>query len=336
MRHPIFGRRGFTLVELLVVIAIIGVLVALLLPAVQAAREAARKAKCQNNLKQFGLALHNYESVQGCLPPGAIVSPDGSAVYSNGLVMLFPYFDQENLAALYDPKQPWFVHSPDLARMTIPLLNCPANWKQNPFQIVGLSAFGVLTGETFGATDYIFCKGSGDSWCLPMVPPDRRGAFYANKGTRLAEITDGTSSTIAMGEGAGGSRWPLCRGAGCSKPFVGPTGNIAATNAWISGGLGAVFFEQAGILLGGIWGCTVERPNKSPVTDNFIDIGGVQDCRSSFEGGKHSTANFRSDHAGGVFFLFADGAVHWVAENIDLANYRRLSTISGGETAEVP
>lgn len=111
---------------------------------------------------------------------------------------------------------------------------------------------------------------------------------------------------------------------------------MVATNAWISGGLGVSFFKDAGIVLAGIWACSVERPNKWPVTDNYIDLGGVTDCRSSFEGGKHSTSNFRSDHPGGVCFLFADGAVHWVAENVDLANYRRLSTIGAGDTADVP
>jgi prepilin-type N-terminal cleavage/methylation domain-containing protein len=333
-RRP--GRAAFTLIELLVVLAIIGLLVALLLPAVQAAREAARRTRCKNNLRQFGLALHNYEGTVGSFPPGSIVSDDGSTVYANGLVMLFPYFEQGNLGALYDPKLPWYFHSPDVARTTIPLFNCPSNSKTNPFDIPGFASFGVPVGVTFGSTDYVFCKGAGDAWCLPDLPPSVRGAFYTNRGTRIADILDGTSNTIAMGEGAGGNYWPLCRGAACTTPYSGAHGRVPASNPWITGGLGVSFLEDAGVLVSGIWGCTVERPNKFPVTDSYIDLAGMQDCRSTYEGGPHSTANFRSDHAGGVFFLLADGSVHFVPNGIDLTTYRRLSAVADGEPAQLP
>jgi prepilin-type N-terminal cleavage/methylation domain-containing protein len=330
------SEKGFTLVELLVVIAIVGILVAMLLPAVQAAREAARRTQCTNNLKQFGLALHSYESTHRSLPPGNIVSPDGSTVYANGLVMLFPYFEQANLASLYDPTQPWFMHASNVAKTAIPLFVCPSNSKPNPFTVTGFSAFGVPVGDTFGATDYVFCKGSGDANCMERLSPAERGAFFTNRGTRLAQILDGASNTIAMGEGAGGGRWLLCRGAGCTIPFNGVHGQVPATNPWITGGLGASFLESAGILVSGIWGCTVEPPNKSPVTDSFIDLAAIHDCRSSANGGPHSTANFRSDHSGGVFFLFADDSVHFIPERIDLLTYRRLSTIAEGLPAALP
>jgi hypothetical protein len=111
---------------------------------------------------------------------------------------------------------------------------------------------------------------------------------------------------------------------------------VAATNPWITGGLGISFLRDAGVLVGGIWGCTLERPNKSPVTDSFIDMAGIHDCRSSDHGGPHSSANFRSDHVGGVFFLFADSSVHFLSNHIDLPNYRRLSTVGGGEVTDAP
>jgi prepilin-type processing-associated H-X9-DG protein len=323
-------------VELLVVIAIVGVLVALLLPAVQAAREAARRTSCQNHLKQSGLALHNYEATHKVLPPGAIVSADGSAVYSNGLVMLFPYLEQANVAALYNCDLPWFLHSSLVAQTKIPLLVCPSNWKENPVTIAGYGSFGFPSGTLFGATDYVFCRGASDSWCLPALPDDVRGAFYANRAVRLAEITDGTSNTFVLGEGAGGKRWLLCRGARCATPYRGPHGEVQATNAWIVGGLGAPMLANAGVLVGGIWGSTFERPNKSPVTDTFIDPATLGDCRTSAQGGLHSAANFRSDHPGGVTFLLADGSVRFVTENVDAMSYEASSTISGGESAVAP
>src|SRR5262249_11105866 len=155
-----------------------------------------------------------------------------------------------------------------------------------------------------------------DGWCMEVLDVAERGAFFCNRGVRLAEITDGTSNTIAMGEGAGGKQWLLCRGAGCTTPFPGVSGNIPASNPWISGGLGASFLQSAGVLFSGVWGCTLEHPNKFPVTDSFIDLGNIHDCRSSKNGGRHSTANFRSDHPSGVMFLFADGSVHFVMQNI--------------------
>src|SRR5437773_408931 len=126
IRRNLELQKAFTLLELLVVIAIIGLLVALLLPAVQAAREAARKMKCGNNLRQFGVALHNYESVHSTLPPGVIVSSDGATTYANGLVMLFPYFEQAGLAGLYNSEQPWYVHSAVVAQTVVPLFSCPS------------------------------------------------------------------------------------------------------------------------------------------------------------------------------------------------------------------
>src|SRR4029453_3122001 len=132
-----------------------------------------------------------------------------------------------------------------VAKQVIPSLLCPSNTKQNPFTYPGLAPFGVTTGELYGATDYIFCKGSSDAWCLPILPGEYRGAFYANRATRMAEITDGASSTILMGEGAGGHRWPLCHGPGCLTPFSGAYGRMMAHNAWIIGGPGAHFFPHA-------------------------------------------------------------------------------------------
>lgn len=329
-------RRAFTLIELLVVIAIIAILVALLLHAVQQARESARRTQCRSNLRQFGLALHTYESSMGRFPPGVISTPDGALVYSNATIMLMPYLEQASLAAAYDQRLPWFLQSPATARIVVPMFVCPSNSKQNPFDIAGLSAFGATVGESFGTTDYVYSKGANDTWCLPDLPPNDRGVFYVNRGTRLAEITDGTSSSLMMGEGAGGPRWPLCRGAGCNVPFSGSHGQVTATNAWLVGSLGNATLQSGGILLSGSWGCTVDPPNKTPVTDCFVDLAQFSNCACSLNGGPHTTSGFRSDHAGGVTFLYADGSVHFINQNVDLVTYRRLSTVSEGTTIDTP
>ena len=227
-------RRAFTLVELLVVIAIIGILLALLLPAVQQAREAARRMACQNNLKQFGLALHNYHASHRAFPPLLIVSDDGQNMYANANTMLLPYFEQTNLHDLYDQSQPWWNQPPGVARMAIPTFVCPSSSHGNPISWEQLAPLSLPAGTTFGATDYVYSKGSNDATCLPAsrVPANERGLFEANALTRAAHVTDGMSHTIAVGEGTGGSRWPLCHGCGCSAPFAGPAGQpVAATGA---------------------------------------------------------------------------------------------------------
>ncbi|HVX60959.1 MAG TPA: DUF1559 domain-containing protein [Pirellulales bacterium] len=332
-------RRAFTLVELLVVIAIIGILIALLLPAVQQAREAARRMACQNNLKQFGLALHNYHASHRAFPPLLIVSDDGQNMYANANTMLLPYFEQTNLHDLYDQSQPWWNQPPGVARMAIPTFVCPSSSHGNPISWEQLAPLSLPAGTTFGATDYVYSKGSNDATCLPAarVPADERGLFEANALTRAAHVTDGTSHTIAVGEGTGGSRWPLCHGCGCSTPFAGPAGQpVSATGAWISATVSVPFLLPLGFVTGGNVACTAEPMNKSPVTSTYLEIANIGDCRSSRHGGPHSVANFRSDHPGGGQFLFADGSVGFLSESIDFSLYRQLSTIREGTQVERP
>jgi prepilin-type N-terminal cleavage/methylation domain-containing protein/prepilin-type processing-associated H-X9-DG protein len=324
------SRRAFTLVELLVVIAVIGVLVALLLPAVQAAREAARRAQCSDHLRQFGLALHNYESTKRHFPTGLVSNEAGSEIYASAHVLLLPYFEEDSLNALWDQKKQFAQQLPQALATVVPTFICPSNAKENPFTLSALAAFGMPT--VFGATDYVLCKGSTDTWCVTVheLPRERRGCFYVNLKTRTAEIEDGTSHTMAIGEGAGGENWPLCLGAKCQTPLPSGEGTIPK-QAWSIAAVGSAPFESAGVYYSSVWASTIEPLNKRPVTTSHLEIGGLADCRSSEEGGPHSAPNFRSDHAGGAYFLFADGSTQFLTETIEPATYRAISTIAGGE-----
>ena len=327
-------RSGFTLIELLVVIVVIAIMIALLLPAVQQAREAARRAQCRNNLKQLGIALHSYHSTHGGFPPGIIGGPPGEyTAFSNANVQLLPYLEQANLHDLVDPDVSWFMNRSEIARTIIPVFICPSNSKVNPreYPIPALDAFPI--GKIFAMTDYIYCKGADDAWCWPFDGAVRphAGVFEANRSTRARDITDGMTNTMLMGEGAGGKHWPLCHGAACTTPYSGAIGEIPASNMWIVGNLGNPQPLSLGLLLTGSFGCTVEKPNKCPVTDTYFDYINGYDCRRSTEGGPHTTANFRSDHKGGVMFLFGDGSVHFLSENVDMQAYQALSTMADGE-----
>lgn len=335
-------RRAFTLVELMVVIAIVGILAAMLLPAVQAAREAGRRAQCANNLRQFGVALQNYHAALVRFPPGLLTSPDGMMVYANANALLLPYFEQTNLAAKYNANLPWWEQFPQVAATIVPVFVCPSNLKANPLIAPELAplmaAIGGTVGDTFAVSDYVYSMGATDGLCPTgdQIPWNVRGMFHANCATRMADVSDGSSHTLAVGEGAGGPGWPLCRGVGCTAVFLGPAGKQPASNPWEFGSVGNVVLQSLGFLTGGNWGSTVEPLNKNPVTDTWLDLANIGDGACSLNGGHDSVANFRGDHPGGVQFVFVDGSTRFVRQDIDLIVYRRLSTIAEGTTATGP
>ncbi|MEX0676261.1 MAG: DUF1559 domain-containing protein [Pirellulales bacterium] len=380
-------RRGFTLVELLVVIAIIGVLVALLLPAIQAAREAARRANCVSNLKQFGVAMQTYHDTHKTFPPGGCMPPPESGdgcisdnhLFSSFHGMLLPYFEEEGLKSLYDPKQDWQHQwggstNPQFAIVpatVIPVFACPSNNGENPYEdkilneifLIGVTG-SYKVGQLYGTTNYGICKGATDTWCNHPEKVDKaeRGLFDVNWAVPIRKITDGTSSTIAMGEIAYGPSWPLCsmndgqdnvnRYKARAYDFKGRF--YTGWTPWICGQV--TFYEVATIAKlfeSNMYFCTLEPINKNPIAETQMHSAECGLCTRSmnlavghknyrlnwpknYNPSKHMTGNVRSDHPGGANFMFCDGSVHFLSEDINLLTYQWMSTMAGEEVVEVP
>jgi prepilin-type N-terminal cleavage/methylation domain-containing protein len=190
-------RRAFTLIELLVVLAIIGVLVALLLPAVQRTREAANRIKCANNLKQFGLALHGYHDTNGSFPPGVTgQTSDLRTGMHSGLVYLLPHLEQQALYQSYNFAVSWrSAANLAVAQTKVPLFLCPTGPEQ-------LTQDGGVPGAM---THYAFSKGNYAYLSLDTSIRAGAGLFDVNTARRIADVLDGTSQTFAMGEAVGGA-----------------------------------------------------------------------------------------------------------------------------------
>ncbi len=346
--------QGFTLVELLVVIAIIGILVALLLPAVQAAREAARRAQCINNLKQFGIALQNYHSSNKAFPMGAVLlSP--TQVYTNANASLLPYFEESSLHSIYNPNKPWESQLPGVAETPISIFKCPSSGAPNPLYDPLMDPNWSKPNNRYGITEYAYCTGYTDAFCAQRdglgvkagrVKKEQQGIFMVAWGASIRQITDGTSKTIAVGDASGDPKWQVCHLSNCNTIAPDPSGvPTIATIGWIIGEPNSTSYLP---LLGpksSLYACTIERMNKNPVTDTFLSMGqytsdygkflsatgGTHYCAASYEGGQHSVSNYRSDHPGGCNFVMADGSVTFLNETIDMTAYRARSTIAGGD-----
>jgi len=206
-------RRGFTLIELLVVIAIIAVLVSLLLPAVQQAREAARRTQCKSNLKQIGVALHNYHDSFNCFPMGycaALPWVDGATDTANGwswATMILPYMDQAPLYTQFNFGQP--VQNFPAIQTRIPSFLCPSditpggpipitNAAGTTLAMAAVSSYAAVCGDDLSDT----CVGYIPIGSSASVGTTSRGAFFRNSSVRIGDITDGTSHTILVGERA--------------------------------------------------------------------------------------------------------------------------------------
>ncbi|GAC1475473.1 MAG: DUF1559 domain-containing protein [Isosphaeraceae bacterium] len=184
-------QRGFTLIELLVVIAIIAVLIALLLPAVQAAREAARRIQCVNNLKQIGLAMHNYHDAHSTLSPGYTYRSGYSTGGFGWAAMILPQIEQSPIFNAINYSLPaWSLDNSTVCTQVLNSYQCPTDYTATK---------GVLEREglRYARSSYVACFGPAD---MDFTPEDRQGLFSRNSRTRFADVTDGLSQTLAGGE----------------------------------------------------------------------------------------------------------------------------------------
>jgi prepilin-type N-terminal cleavage/methylation domain-containing protein/prepilin-type processing-associated H-X9-DG protein len=326
-------KKAFTLIELLVVIAIIAVLVGLLLPAVQSAREAARRAQCMNNLKQLGLAMHGYHDAISRFPSALTYiagSPDVPTGIGSPLAAILPYLEQKNVQDLLDPNQPWIYVSSTVATMSLSMFLCPSDTGPSPYHYAFFDSWGLPVGSTFGSDSYGLSKGLNDAMCMsagygPAPVTNESGMFGFNSFRKITQVTDGTSNTFLLGEAAGG--FPICDGVGCTTPYP----NGLSVHFWLVGGHSQPGWVAEGFVYSGNECSTVERLNKMPVTDSVHAVLDTFNCTPSYRGGPHHSTNFRSFHPGGANFLFVDGSVHWVKDTIAMPIYRALSTIQGAE-----
>jgi prepilin-type N-terminal cleavage/methylation domain-containing protein/prepilin-type processing-associated H-X9-DG protein len=342
-------RLGFTLIELLVVIAIIGIIVGLLLPAVQKVREAAARSSCTNNLKQLGLALHNHHDAIGRLPGGVIVSGNVQDGWATGFTELLPYIEQQNVRNLYRFDVPWFdTANYQAVGLHVKLFYCPANRAAGGIDLAPIAAQWNYALPPFAAgADYAFCKGANAAIHADatMIPPAARGPIgIANRDadgtitgtTRITDITDGTAATIAMGEAAGGStRFPIRDLNDPSRTVNDPfTGRPALLEqSWGATGFG----DRSHPWYAGVLGVTAqiglppdpmhEPMNRTPGTPT-ISTG---DPSGTNRNGRDLVSGFRSVHPGGANFTFCDGSVRWVRDSIAPVTYRAISTHAGGE-----
>jgi len=318
-RH--FVQRGFTLIELLVVIAIIAILVALLLPAVQQAREAARRTQCKNNLKQLGLALHNYHDSHSTFPPAefSLGTAAGGIRYGNGLsfhVMILPYIDQTPLYSQFNFNgTTGWQDNRDRAISPITAFLCPSATVRASTHPNELSS--AATGQVaLSTTHYLGVLGPYGGLDTPVNPAT--GSIYPYTSTttyggysdegiltwktsrKLRDVTDGTSNTLLLGESSSNA----------------PEMSSCCFRVWMRG---------------------TTDSNSNPCITAARSIRYAPNSKTpTISGPNFNYMTFTSGHTGGIHVGIADGAVTFISDNIDMTVYRSLSTRSAGEVASTP
>ena len=330
-------RQGVTLVELLVVVAVIGLLVGLLLPAVQQVRESARRTHCTNNLRQISLATANHESARGRYPIGSesrewAERPDFPHQFFRWSVLahLAPFYELETLLRGLDLSVPLYVgltadaiapQNKPIVKLTVPLFLCPSD-------------AGRAVSDSFGPTNYAGCTGSGAGGGTPF---ETDGLFGINSRTRPRDIVDGLSRTVAYSEsllGAGQRATtnrtgidvqtgygftftaPLDEGP-CSRPFYYNFTDLRGFS-WANGEYRTTLYNHARV------------PN-SAVLDCLAALMSTPDLARMYAGYGWRAA--RSRHPGGVNVVMADGSGQFVSDTVDPAVWKALATRAGGEAA---
>ena len=291
-------RCGFTLIELLVTIAIIGILVALILPAVQNAREAARKAQCKNNLKQIGLALHNYHGNAKSFPPGWVGATPGIGHDPFGMngfgwsTFLLPYLDQAALYRQFDfskminDESTMPVNNESLLATKLTVFLCGSEPDQDNWTIIHASGTHALA--QVASCNYSGIYGINDFSCAPGFQCRDTGPLFQNSAVRLGDITDGTSSSVIVTERRND-----------------------AFNVWYGNNV---------------------RSTWSGVIPEALDIFEVYFCElDSGPTAELDDEDASSYHNKGAHFLFCDGRVQMLNHSLDLRTFRALGTIRGRE-----
>jgi len=327
MSDPSFLRRGFTLVELLVVIAIIGVLVALLLPAVQMARESARRMSCTNNLKNLGLAVHNYHDSNRVFPasvygykacdPGAGIAPDPLPLNVAGWVGALAFIEQGGIVANYNFGQA-ASHATSTAAgnpnplvgdavasgngklftQKLPIFLCPTD-PTDPFEPADSTNYSIKVGSGLrGARiNYDFstnCSVVCNFW--KSLKQGDRNMFGENSDTRISNVEDGLSNTIMLGE--------------TTRDVVNGNGNTWGYRGWVMNGVDAACTQQNGHGIN-VWDRGPTRPQRIP-------------------GQLGSWSWVGSNHPGGANITLGDGATRFIRETTDFTTLVRLSRIGDG------
>ncbi|MGE3315668.1 MAG: DUF1559 domain-containing protein [Planctomycetaceae bacterium] len=336
------SRRGLTLIEVVTVVAVIAILLGILIPAIQQSREEARRTQCGYHLKSWGLALAGYHETWGEFPSAAYdrelqTTKSPLAVLANELEV----FPRSHPKILYKGDLPWYDNAPELASYVIPDLLCPTALHPPVITSEAIARLKVPVGSEFATSDYLLSKGPNDSWCIPEGPhkygpiDDKQlGLFELNRRVKLKEITDGTSQTIAMGEGATGPRWKIMNSKPSNPHLSAMQPDVLDPHAyWICPRINTTNDRATyQIVTASIYATTAILMNEPLITETLADMAALDDCRSTLKGGPHRLGGFRSDHEAGGMFLFADGSVHFLHQDLDPALYRAFSTIRGGES----
>jgi prepilin-type N-terminal cleavage/methylation domain-containing protein/prepilin-type processing-associated H-X9-DG protein len=324
-------RAGFTLVELLVVIAIIGVLIGLLLPAIQSSREAARRTQCQNNMRQVGVAIQLYENAKKTLPPFCELPRTTTFQPFSAQARLLAYIEQENVARQIDldiavP----FTANPEMAKTRIATYMCPSEENDRERQTPTIVYYPLN-----------YCLNEG-TWFIydPVSDEAGDGAFAPNRSFRMGEITDGQANTLAVSECKAyqPNMWDTSKPAALGvappttvadlTPHFGGTFDFNGHTEWVEGDVHETGFT------------TAFTPNfnvaySDGVGSYSVDVTSIRDGESTTLP-TYAAVTARSFHPGAVNAAMLDGSVRVVSDSVDLAVWRAAGTRAGEETLQLP